>query len=153
MTPSPYAARKTCLVVVANESRAIFYARESANAPLRQLRQLDNTVARKKMADLITDHGGRSFDSHGHGRHTMTQEKSDPKKHAAQLFAKLVSDEVTDTMTAGAYEEFALIAAPKFLGMLRDALPASMAAPSLSIDKDVVNQDAESIASLLSKNT
>jgi len=79
-------------VVVADESRVLFYARDSMSGPLRELFSLDNDTARKKTDQLISDSGGRSFDSYGKGRHTMGHEKADPKKIAAMAFAKQIAD-------------------------------------------------------------
>ena len=81
-------------VVVADESKAIVYGRDSLSGPLRELFSLDNEVARKKMDELISDSGGRSFDSHGKGRHTMSGEQSDPQKVAAMAFAKQIAERI-----------------------------------------------------------
>ena len=70
--PENSSGEKLYWVVVADESKAIVYGRDSLSGPLRELFSLHNDVARKKMDELISDSGGRSFDSHGKGRHTMT---------------------------------------------------------------------------------
>ena len=82
MTPQGSNSEKVFWVVVADESNAIVYARDTRSGPLRKVFSLDNEAARMKTEQLISDSGGRSFDSKGKGRHTMTSEKADPKKHA-----------------------------------------------------------------------
>ena len=72
---------KYYLVVVADESRAVLYHRERRRGPMQEAGGFENEAARLKTDDLIADRGGRAFDSHGQGRHTMTAEKSDPKQH------------------------------------------------------------------------
>lgn len=143
-------SKKTYWIVVADESRAIFYARDKKRSPLREMFALENEVARKKTASLISDRGGRSFDSHGQGRHTMTREKTDPKKHAAIAFAKAITERITKAKHDGTCRDFALIAAPRFLGIIRESLSAmGNAVPFLTIDKEVVGQDTAFIEKLL----
>lgn len=111
---------------------------------------MKNEAERKKTGELISDRGGRSFDSHGQGRHTMTKEKSGPKKHAAQAFAKLLAQRIAHAVHKGSCEEIALIAAPRFLGILRDALAkAGNVAPAVTIDKEMVGKDPGAIEKLL----
>jgi protein required for attachment to host cells len=113
---------------------------------------MENEVARQKMSSQISDRGGRSFDSQGEGRHTMTREKTDPKKHAAIAFAKNVASRVAKARQEGSCRDYALVAAPRFLGLLRDALETvGQADPLLTIDKGVVGQDAAVIEKLLNE--
>jgi len=83
MTSDLLIARKTVWIVVADESRAYVYERKSVAGPLQELFNLENEVGRMKSGELLADRGGRSFDSHGQGRHTMTKEKAGPKKRAS----------------------------------------------------------------------
>jgi protein required for attachment to host cells len=146
-------SEKTFWIVVADESRAIVYTKELKRDPLQELFTLDNEVAREKMADLISDRGGRSFDSHGQGRHTMAREKSDPKTQASIAFAKDIADRITRAKNDGSCRDFALIAAPRFLGSLRDALStAGNAEPVVTIDKQVVDQDTDFIERLVAEH-
>lgn len=137
-------------VVVADESRAIVYARDSLSGPMRELFSLDNETARMKTGQLISDSGGRSFDSYGKGRHTMGYEKADPKKTAAMAFAKQIAERVAKGMHDGSCRGFALVAAPRFLGVLRDAVSiATTVEPYATVDKEVVGQDTAVIKRLL----
>jgi protein required for attachment to host cells len=114
---------------------------------------MQNKVARQKIATLISDRGGRSFDSHGEGRHTMTREKTGPKTHAAIIFAKEIAERISKAKYDGSCRSFALIAAPRFLGILRDALnTAGNLVPTVTIDKDVVGQDMDHIGKLLAEH-
>jgi protein required for attachment to host cells len=145
--------QKSYWVVVADESRAIFYARDKKRSPLNELFQLENEVARQKTASQISDRGGRSFDSHGQGRHTMAREKTDPKKHAAIAFAKEIAGKIASARHAGSCRDYSLVVAPRFLGLLRDALETAGYAESLqSIDKDMVGQDTTTIEKLLNES-
>lgn len=137
-------------VVVADEAMAIVYARETLSGPMLEQFSLNNETARKKTDQLISDSGGRSFDSFGKGRHTMTSEKADPKKTAAVAFAKQIVGRVAKVMHDGSCREYALVAAPRFLGLLRDAIAvAKIAEPYATVDKEVVGQDTAVIEKLL----
>lgn len=139
-------------VIVADQSNAIVYAHDSKSGPLRDLFSLDNSAGRKSTDELISDSGGRSFDSRGKGRHTMSKEKTDPRKHAAMVFAKKIAQRIEKAMHDGSCRGFALVAAPRFLGVLRDAVAvATTAEPYATIDKEMVDQDAVTIEKLLAE--
>ncbi|NIA27761.1 MAG: hypothetical protein GWP02_06865 [Desulfobulbaceae bacterium] len=137
-------------VVVADESSATVYVRETLSGPLLEQFSLNNETARKKTDELISDSGGRSFDSYGKGRHTMTSEKADPKKTAAVAFAKQIVGSVAKVMHDGSCRGYALVAAPRFLGLLREAVSvAKIAGPYATVDKEVVGQETAVIEKLL----
>ena len=137
-------------VVVADESTAVFYTREMRTSPMIEAFTLTNSVAREKSGDLLADTGGRSFDSHGQGRHTMTKERSGPRQHASEAFAKEIAEELAKAQHSGSFREFAVVAAPRFLGTLRGAFAAGRKLePYASVDKEMVGQDTAVIARLV----
>lgn len=141
---------KTYWVVVADEARAVIYTRNTLHAPLAEYFSLENETARMKTGDLLSDRGGRSFDSLGKGRHTMAKEKSSPKRHAAEAFAAQIAERIGRVMHDGSCRGYALIAAPRFLGLLRDALAtACKVDPYKSIAKEVVGQDPAVLQELI----
>ena len=76
--------------------------------------------------------------------------KSDPKKHAASIFAKKIAERIGKAMHDGSCLGFALIVAPGFLGVLRKAVSvATTVEPYATVDKQVVDQDATVIEKLL----
>jgi len=150
MTNASLHADKSYWIVVADESRANIYTREARSAPLVELLSLENETGRKKTGEIISDRGGRSFDSVGAGRHTMAAEKTDPKKHAATAFAKQIAERIGKVTHDGSCRGYALIAAPRFLGMLRDATSKKCnVEPFKTVDKDVVGQDAAVLQKLI----
>jgi protein required for attachment to host cells len=141
---------KYYLVVVADESKAVLYTRDTLRGPLQEQRTFGNEAARLKNDELLADRGGRAFDSHGHGRHTMTSEKSDPKHHLAESFAREIADDIAARQHKGVLRGYALVAAPRFLGMLRGQLASRVNdAPYATVDKNVVGQSGDVIARLL----
>lgn len=152
MSNSTLINQESFWIVVADEARALVYAKDLKQDPIQELFSLDNAIAREKMEDLISDRGGRSFDSQGEGRHTMSEEKADAKYQAASAFAKEIAGRISGARNDGTCRGFALIAAPRFLGLLRDALEiAGNHEPVVAIDKEMVNQDAASIENLLAE--
>lgn len=152
MSPGPPLIDSACWIVVADEAGAVFYSREKKHAALHELFSMDNAQARDKTGALISDRDGRSFDSHGHGRHAMTKEKVDPKRQIAIRFAKEIAERIARAMHKGDCRRLALIAAPRFLGVLRPALVTKgVAEPFLTIDKEVVGNDVCAIEKLLTE--
>ena len=140
-------------VVVANESRAVLYSREKQRSPLIERLVLDNESAREKTGDILADKGGRSFDSHGYGRHTMSKEVTGPKRQEALAFARRIVAAVEKATRRGDCSDFGLIAAPEFLGMMRHELSGSAKVqPVFEIDKNVVGSDAKKISALIERS-
>jgi protein required for attachment to host cells len=144
------AAKPVEWIVVANEARALIYRRLGKHGPLEKVLAFHNDAAHGREASLQSDREGRSFDSHGQGRHAMTREKSGPKRHAAEEFAREIAARLEKGVHDGHCAGFALIAAPRFLGMLRKELDGpGLPEPFLSVDKDVVEGGEEAIRKLL----
>lgn len=139
MVATPKHKQKVYWVVVADESQALIYSRDTRTGPLLPVSSLTNEAGRKKAAELVSDRGGRSFDSFGKGRHAMTKEKSDPKSHAAEVFARDIAGRISDVMHEGSCRGYALVAAPRFLGMLRQALATTCKVePYKTVAKELV---------------
>ena len=141
MTPPIDPGNRHFLVVVADESKAVVYRRDKLRGPLQEIATFQNEAARKKTGDLLADKGGRSYDSHGHGRHTMTSEKTDPKRHFAEKLARDIAEFVAANVHKGTCRGYALIAAPHFLGTLRAELAhRTSKEPYATVDKNIVGQ-------------
>ena len=139
-------------IIVADESAAEFYAQAKRYSPVKPAFVMRNDTARQKIDDLISDGGGRSFDSFGAGRHTMAKEKTDPKAEAARAFAKSIAARIVSALYDGEIGQCGLIAAPRFLGSLRKALAGSGGAePCLTVSKELVGQDPAVIDRLLAE--
>ena len=134
-------AGKAYWVVVADEANATIYSREARTGPLQAWLTIDNTEGRKRTGDLIADRGGRSFDSVGQGRHTMAREKSSPKTQVAERFARQVAGHIGRLIHDGHCRGYVLVAPPRFLGQLRDAMAKiSDVEPDKTIDKELVGR-------------
>ncbi len=152
MKPTSPKAKKIYWIVVANEASAIVYGRETWRGPLEELFKVENDDGRKKTGDLISDRGGRSFDSFGQGRHTMARENTGPKRESSLRFARDLAGRIKGSLHAGSCRGYVLIAAPRFLGELRHVLENMVTVkPMLTIDKDVVGQDKAVLKKLLAR--
>ena len=77
-------------------------------------------------------------------------QKAGPKEQVAIAFARQVAEQVADAMRSGECLGFALVAAPRFLGVLRSEIGTLVnAEPYASIDKEVVGSDEAVIEKLL----
>jgi protein required for attachment to host cells len=83
----------------------------------------------------------------------LANEKTGPKKHAAMMFAKQIAERIEKVMHDGSCRGFALVAAPRFLGVLRDVISKAVnAEPYAAVDKEVVGQSTEVIEKLLASH-
>ena len=133
-------------VVTANASRARIWTAEKPAAPLRPVREMDAPEARMHERELTTDLPGRAFDSKGQGRHVMEQEVG-PKQAAARRFAKDLAQTLAAEARRQAFDKLYLIAAPSFLGLLREELreearAALNGAEVVEVDKDYTALEA-----------
>lgn len=139
--------------IVADEGRARFLFRRSKRGALEEAFTLENEAARAKLGDLLSDEAGRSFDSHGQGRHAMTPEH-DRKETAAIRFADAVVQRLVREVQAGHVVRYSLVAAPRFLGHLRKALGKHhIDVPSATISKNLVDEDLDDIGKALDRAT
>lgn len=127
-------------VVTAESSRAKIFAVENRISPLREVDDMAHDEGRERDQDMVSDRPGRAFDSTGEHRHAM-ERQVDPKRHEVELFAKRVADRLDQARTKGDCDQIVLIAAPEFLGVLRQQLNANTAKlVSKTIDKNLVQK-------------
>lgn len=136
-------------IVVADSARARIFDSFGASGPLHERVDETHPAGRLHAQDLTSDLPGRSFDRMGQGRHKMAN-RTNPKDREALSFAKTLASRLEKARTGGEFEKLVLIAAPKMLGLLRDALsPSCHSMVSREIAKDVVYEDAKDIEKML----
>jgi protein required for attachment to host cells len=144
-------------IVVANEGEARFYDASRHDAPLTEAGHLENPSARLHDRDLKSDRPGRVFHSAPSGvrrrgavAHHGVGGESSPRRHEAELFAKHVVEALVKAQREKCFERVVLIAAPAFLGHLREALPESLRSSiAAEVDKDLVHHPEEAIQAQL----
>jgi protein required for attachment to host cells len=112
----------TVRVVVADERDATFFDLTKPQAALEARGSLHNDAARPDR-ELETDRPGRRFGGTHGNRHAVDGERS-TQRHETELFAKQVCQALDGARTRHEFDRLVLIAAPRMLGMLREALPA-----------------------------
>lgn len=124
-------------VVVADASRARLFLAETPRGPLVELEDAAHSAARLQDHELLSDRAGRSFDIQGHHRHAM-EATTNPHDQEAQRFAHELAERLRVHHNAHDFDGLVLVAAPRFLGLLRGALDEQVAKQVLaSLDLDL----------------
>jgi len=127
----------TTWILVAHRGGARIFENRSGERDLNLVESIDHAVGRLQAHELESDRSGRSFDRMGDQRHGMGKEES-PTEHLAVGFARELAARMKSAHEAKRFDKLALVAGPKMLGHLRDALDKHTAAVvSASLDKDL----------------
>ena len=110
-------------IVVADAARArILSCTGRACQGLADVEALAHTESRFQNQDLVSDRPGRGWASaSGDGRHAF-EEPTDPAQHERDRFARIVAERLKTAHYQGTFKHLVLVAAPSFLGALRDVL-------------------------------
>lgn len=100
---------------------------------------LHHPEGRVKEHDIKSDKPGRSFDSHGHGRHAL-ESHDGPHSHEMGNFVRSIAHRLDQGRQRNEFTELVLIAEPHLMGLLRDALDKNTARLVIrSLSKDLQN--------------
>ncbi|MGB5259724.1 MAG: host attachment protein [Gammaproteobacteria bacterium] len=131
-------------VVVADQSKARIFTTKEPRGPLQELVSLDNPYGREQEQSLVSDRPGRSFDSHGQGRHSMGT-TVDPSETETIRFARRIADHLQEACNDGRCKKLLLVAGPYMLGVLRKQLNTPESIKVSAIDKNLGQYDAREI--------
>ncbi|GHB12607.1 host attachment protein [Salinicola rhizosphaerae] len=132
-------------IVAADAARARIFARQ-ANV-LKEVETLTHAEGRAHTGDLRT--GGKGEASAGASQRQTGNEDATSDKQE-MFFAKEVAGYLREARTQGKADEFILIAAPHFLGQLRDKLDKpTQALVTKTVDKDLSKASEDEIAAKL----
>lgn len=124
-------------ILVAHRAGARIFENDGPGTGLRPVDTITHPEGRLANKALGSDTPGRSFDSHGANRHALGKEH-DPVETVAQEFARALAARLDAGRTKHAYGKLVLVAEPRFLGMLRAALPPHTATlVSATLDRDL----------------
>ncbi len=142
---------KSRWILVADSSRARIFTVEKASAPLEEMEVLVNPEGREHEQEISSDLPGRDSDRNGSGRHAF-QDETEPKEQEILNFAKRIAQHVDKARTTGKLNQLIIIAAPAFLGTLRNQLSEqSRKLISLTLDKNLTQHDPVDIRKHLPK--
>jgi protein required for attachment to host cells len=142
---------ETTWILVAHRAGARLYSSAGKDQPLHLVESIPHPQGRLRNQDLDADTGGRSFDRVGHHRHAMGVEE-EPTEHLAMAFAKKLADKLRNERVMGHCERIVLVAGPRLLGKLRDALdPATAKLVARELVKDFGELSDSELPAVLSK--
>lgn len=127
-------------ILVADGAHARIYENLGPGKGLREIpgEALEQSIPPTR--DLGTDRPGRVSESVGGARHGMTP-RADWHDQAKEDFAKSLGERLNAAALKKAYDRLILVAPPKTLGHLRDALtPHTAGMVTAEINKDLVKQ-------------
>lgn len=107
-------------VVVADAGRARIFSTQRLGSTLESLKDLTNPYGKQREQDLTSDRSGHTRSPSGTG-HTMSN-KVEFKDQEAHHFAKGIISELVETHQTDQFVALYLVAAPRFLGHLRQEL-------------------------------
>jgi protein required for attachment to host cells len=143
---------QTTWIVVADSSRARIFERQGREAQLHEIEDMVNPAGRSQSHELGSDESGRFYGKAGTQGNTADPAVS-PVEHQNQLFAHSVAQRLEQARNAHCYSRLSLLAAPKFLGLLRANL--SKEAQQLvcqELDKDVSAMPTPQLQDYLKQN-
>lgn len=111
-------------VVVADRQRARIFEARAEPPSLAELDDLVHLESREHERDLGADKPGRISATSG-GRHGLSPAHS-IKEQEAVYFARQVAKYLTHAHDQHRFERIVLCASPRFLGLLRDAVPKAV---------------------------
>jgi protein required for attachment to host cells len=136
-------------VVVASSTRCRIFTQQTHSGPLLQIDEIDHPEGRLRGRDLSSDRPGRSFDSHGHGRHAMGQ-PVDALEQENIRFAKTVASRIDQARKKDRFGRLVLVADPRFLGHLRQGLStATRHRLTTELQKNLADADPRAIREAL----
>jgi len=105
-------------IVVADAAYAEIFRRRKRFSKLERVGELSEPRARARERELVSDAPGRSFDSHGHGRHAMEADQN-AKQSLREGFARQIAERLSTARASGEFGQLVIVAAPAMLGELR----------------------------------
>lgn len=140
---------KTVWIVVANRGVARLFQARQPTGPLEELDAFIHPGARLHEQDLVSDRPGRGFDRVGPGGHAEEPDTTMVEQETGN-FALELSRFLLKGRTDGRFDGLMLIAAPAFLGSLRDRLDGpTRGRIMLEVAKNLVHLDAAAVRNYL----
>ena len=127
----------TLWIIVADGEHARFVQPDADNT-LRTVSSLDSATAHMHSRDIGADRPGRSFESTG-GSHHAVGPRHDLHVMEKEKFVRLVAEQITAASRRDEFDELLLVAPPRALTELREALDAATLAKLVgTLERDLV---------------
>jgi protein required for attachment to host cells len=133
-------------ILVGESTRARLFEIPGAGREMREVQDFINPEGRARNRDLETDAHGRYY---GKGErfqgHTTTQSMS-AVEHDISLFAKELGDYLDKARAQSRFDSLYIVAAPKFLGLIRGALAKeTLKQVTKELSKDLSRSSAKEV--------
>ncbi|MDX1353717.1 MAG: host attachment protein [Thiomicrorhabdus sp.] len=136
---------KPIWILVADSSTARIFTTENSASELIETENFFHYEGLLHEGDLVSDSPGRSSDGVGSGNHAYTTEVS-PKEQESIDFSKRIAKQLNDELNQNKFDKLLVIAAPSFLGALRNAFSKGLEKHIVfSLGKNVVSQTPQEI--------
>lgn len=140
-------------IVVADRSEARFYDIGGMTEALQLTGTLTDPKAHLHERDLVSDRPGRVFDHappasgrRGAVAHHATGGERSAREHEAGSFARQIAEALEMATRERQIDRIVLMAAPAFLGLLREALPRAVKNMVVGeVHKDLVHHTDEAV--------
>ncbi|HZV98668.1 MAG TPA: host attachment protein [Methylophilaceae bacterium] len=140
-------------IVVADSSRARIFEMQQPKGPLSEIEGFVNPAGRADEEELRTDGGGRFFGKGDSFQGHTAEPRISPKQHENELFAHSISKRLNSGRNEHRYSRLRLIAAPRFLGLIRSKLNAALKKMvEDELPKDLSTATAREIEQYIRKN-
>lgn len=134
-------------VVVAHRAGVRIFNYVGADTPLEAVEAIDHPQGRLQSQEFESDAPGSARVG---ARSGEFEQHDDPHEHVAKVFAKTIADRLEEGRNAHAYSGLLLVAEPRFLGMLNQALdPQTARLVRDTVNKDLYQVEARDLASHL----
>ena len=140
-------------IVVADQSEARLYDYDRSNRSLQLFEHLTDPEARLHSRDLKSDRPGSKADRgplragrRGAAAHHGVGADRDPREHEAHVFAHRIVAALQNAEQHSASERIVLMAAPRFLGLLRECLPEALRhRVAAEVQKDLMHEPESAV--------
>lgn len=138
----------TTRVLVAHDAGARSFENRGPGKGLIALGEVAFEDGRRHSGEFDSDRAGRS--SGGQSRHAY-EPHEDPRQHAVAHFARELAQDLARDYHLGAFQQLVLVAPPRFLGVLRDALGPKLTRALIgSVPKDLPRASAAELCAHVS---
>jgi protein required for attachment to host cells len=132
-------------VLVADSSAAHIYSGRHLRAPLKLVTSLEHGASRQRGSELMSDAPGRVHDRFGPGRHSLDP-REQIRSEEAHRFARELAARLAAAHNERQFSRLIIMAAPAFLGVLRNALGKPLADSVVAeVPKNLVAHDVADV--------
>lgn len=108
-------------IIVGDSARARFYKTEDATSDFQEFQSLIHNESRMLEQKLTSDRSGITHDTAGMSRFNINPEQNIKQKES-EKFAHEIANYLEKSRTENKFTQLVVVAAPKFLGQLRNEL-------------------------------